>query len=257
MERKRNKLKQVLSEGRTALGTCVYSFSPALIELAGFTGLDFCRIDNEHAWRQDESGEAMLRGAQLADITALMRVDRDDPYIIRKALEAGAGGVIVPHTHDRKDVEDIVQAAKFPPVGKRGYGGLCLSGQWGVDAGVEWMEWCNRETLIVPMIEDVGTIEKIDEIMRVEGIDGVFFGPADFSISAGVPLQTGHDKVVSALKRVIDAANKYNRFVIYPAGFPQWETVKKYEEIGVHAIELGHDVSILKSVWQKAVCEIR
>ncbi|RPJ09932.1 MAG: hypothetical protein EHM36_03875, partial [Deltaproteobacteria bacterium] len=62
---------------------------------------------------------------------------------VPKALEAGAGGVIVPHTHDRKDVEEIVKAAKFPPRGKRGYGGLCLSGQWGVDAGIEWMEWSN------------------------------------------------------------------------------------------------------------------
>jgi 4-hydroxy-2-oxoheptanedioate aldolase len=100
----------------------------------------------------------MIRAGLLAGICPLMRVDRDNPYLVRKALEAGAGGVIVPHVHDQKDAEAIVQAAKFPPFGKRGYGGLCLSGQWGVNGGTEWMEWSNAETLVIPMIEDIATL---------------------------------------------------------------------------------------------------
>src|SRR4030066_1585280 len=135
MEFKKNSLREKIRGGETALGTALYSFSPALIELAGSIGLDFCRIDNEHAWRQDESAENMIRGALLAGIVPLLRVDRDNPYLVRKAREGGAGGVIVPHVHDQKDAEEIVQAAKFPPFGKRGYGGLCLSGQWGVNGG--------------------------------------------------------------------------------------------------------------------------
>ena len=257
MKRYKNKLKETIARGELALGTCVYSFSPAIIELAGFCGLEFCRIDNEHAWRQDQTTEDLLRGGNLADIVPLLRVDRDNPYLIRKALEAGAGGVIIPHAHDQNDVKRMVAAAKFPPIGKRGYGGLCLSGQWGVDAGISWMEWSNQEQLVIPMIEDCSALDEIDPIMSTEGVDGVFFGPADFSISAGVPLQTQHHKVISALKRVVDAANKYGKFVIYPVGFPQWEKVEYVKELGVHAIELGHDVSILKSVWQKSIGSYR
>ena len=107
MEFKKNNLREKIRRGEIALGTALYSFSPALIELAGYTGLDFCRIDNEHAWRQDESGEHMIRAGLLAGICPLMRVDRDNPYLVRKALEAGAGGVIVPHVHDQKDAEAI------------------------------------------------------------------------------------------------------------------------------------------------------
>ena len=143
-------------------------------------------------------------------------MDRDNPYLVRKALEAGAGGVIVPHVHDQKDAEAIVQAAKFPPFGKRGYGGLCLSGQWGVNGGTEWMEWSNAETLVIPMIEDISTIPHLDAILATEGVDAVLFGPADFSISAGVPLQTGHEKVMSGLRKTIEAADKHGKFVIYP-----------------------------------------
>lgn len=250
----KNKLREKIKRGEIALGTALYSFSPAIIEVAGFTGLDFCRIDNEHAWRQDEGAENVIRAALLAGIAPLLRIDRDNPYLVRKALEAGAAGVIVPHVHDGRDAEQIVQAAKFPPRGRRGYGGLCLSGQWGVRGGTDWMQWSNAETLVIPMIEDVSTMPHLDEILANDGVDGVLFGPADFSISVGVPLQTGHEKVMSNLRRTVETADKYGKFVIYPgAGFPQWETVLRVKELGVKAIELGHDVTILRAVWKKAI----
>jgi 4-hydroxy-2-oxoheptanedioate aldolase len=254
---KKNRLKEIVSRGDVAIGTCIYSFSPAIMEVAGFVGLDFCRIDNEHAWRQDESTENVIRAANLTGIVPLLRIDRDNPYLVRKALEIGAGGVIVPHVSSRKDVEAIVQAAKFPPLGHRGYGGLCLSGKWGVDAGVDWMEWSNRETLVIPMIEDVEAIRNIEDIMSTPGMDGAFFGPADFSVSAGVPLQTGHEKVMKALQTVVAASKRHGKFVIFGAGFPQWEKAAPIIEMGVQAIELGHDVTILKSVWQKTIESIK
>ena len=71
MERPKNRLREKVARGEVAWGTCLYSFSPALMELAGFCGLDFCRIDNEHAWRQDESAETLMRGAILSGIVPL------------------------------------------------------------------------------------------------------------------------------------------------------------------------------------------
>ncbi|MBW2307148.1 MAG: hypothetical protein JRG73_09455 [Deltaproteobacteria bacterium] len=257
MERKKNKFKEMMERGEVALGTCVYSFSPATIELAGFCGLDFCRIDNEHAWRQDESTENLLRGAFCADIVPLLRVDRDNPYLIRKALEAGAGGVIVPHVNTRREVEEIVRAAKFPPLGKRGFGSLCFSGQWGASGGTDWMEWSNNETMVIPMVEDVAAIPNIDEIMSTEGLNGVYFGPADFSISAGVPLQTRHEKVMDALRRTIDSAKKHGKFVIFGAKYPYWEDAVLLRDMGIQAIEIGHDLSILGTIWKKTIQEFR
>lgn len=257
MEREKNKLKEMIARGEVALGTCVCGFSPAIIELAGFCGLDFCRIDNEHSWRQDYTTEDLLRGAFCADIVPLLRIDKDNPYLVRKALEAGAGGVIVPHINTRREVEEIVQSAKFPPLGKRGYSSLCFSGQWGAGSGAEWMDWSNKETMVIPMIEDVAAIPNLDEIMSTKGLDGVFFGPADFSISAGIPLQTGHDKVIDALRRTIDSAKKHGKFVIFGAKYPYWEDAQKLRDMGVQAIEIGHDVSILGTIWKKTVQEMR
>ena len=254
---KKNKLKEIVSKGGVAVGTCIYSFSPAIIEVAGFVGVDFCRIDNEHAWRQDESVDNVIRGAFCSDIVPLLRIDRDNPHLVRKAFEAGAGGVIVPHISTRQEAEAIVQAAKFPPIGKRGYGGLCFSAQWGIKAGVEWMEWCNNETLVIPMAEDTEAVAHIDSIMATEGVDAIFFGPADFSISAGVPLQTGHAKVTDALKKVIESAKKHGKFVITTTGFPYADNARKLAEMGAQAIEIGHDVTILATIWKNALNEIR
>jgi 2-keto-3-deoxy-L-rhamnonate aldolase RhmA len=254
---RKNKLKEVISRGDVAIGTCIYSFSPAIIEVAGFAGLDFCRVDNEHAWRQDETVENVLRGAYCAEIVPLLRVDRDNPHLVRKALEAGAGGVIVPHIDTREEAEALVHAGKFPPLGERGYGGLCFSAKWGLNGGLDWMEWSNDETLIIPMIESVKAVSNIDDIMSTKGVDAVFFGPADFSISAGIPLQTGHEKVTAALKTVVASAKKHGKFVVTTTGFPYKESVLRMMEMGVQAIEIGHDVTILSTIWKKTINETR
>jgi len=253
---KKNRLKEILEEGKIAVGTCIYSFSPALVEVAGFCGLDFCRIDNEHAWRQDETLEHMMRAAAVADIVALPRVDRN-PDLIRKALEAGAGGVIVPHILNGEEVAEVVNAAKFPPKGNRGFGSLCFSGRWGTSSGVEWIKWSNEETMVGVMIEDYRAVEKIDEIMSVDGLDFVLFGPADYSVSLGIPLQTTHPKVMDGLKKTIEAAEKHGKYVMKGVGYPWVENAEKFIKMGCRLIEIGHDVTILTSIWKRLGEKIR
>ena len=82
MKHNPNKLKKMLEEGKTAFGTCINVFSPNLVELAGYCGLDFCRIENEHTWRQDESMDHMMRAAVIGNIVALARIDKGNPYLI-------------------------------------------------------------------------------------------------------------------------------------------------------------------------------
>lgn len=256
MQWKKNKLKRILEDGKIAVGTALYSFSPALVETAGYCGLDFCRIDNEHAWRQDASLEHMLRAAAVADIVVLPRIDRD-PELIRKALEAGAWGFVVPHVLTEGDVEAVVRAAKFPPQGDRGFGSLCFSGRWGTGSGKEWIAWSNEETLVGVMIEDYRAVERIDAIMAVEGLDYVLFGPSDYSVSLGLPTQTTHPKVLEGLQQTIDAANRHGKYVMKGVGYPWVENAKQAIEMGCHLIELGHDVSILSAMWRRLSSEVR
>ena len=252
----KNRLKEILARGEVALGTCCYTFSPAIVELAGHCGLDFIRIDNEHAWRQDESVEHLMRAAYVAGIVPILRIDRDDPYLVRKALEVGAGGIIVPHVNTAREVEEIVQAARFPPRGHRGYGGLCFSGKWGADAGPDWVKWSDQETMVWVMIEDWRALENLDAIFSVPGLDAVLFGPADYSFSAGVPGQTSHPKVMEGLERTLEAAKRHGKPVCIGVGSPWAENAKKFIDLGCQMIELGHDVTILQSVWKKTLADI-
>lgn len=256
MIRKPNKVKKILERGDVALGSCIYSFSPALVELAGFCGLDFCRIDNEHAWRQDESVENMLRAAVISDVVALLRIDRDNPYLVRKALEAGAGGVIVPHINTKEEVLEVVRAAKFPPKGIRGYGGLSFSGGWGTAGGPEWIKWSDEETIVSIMIEDYKALENIEEIMSVDGLDLVLFGPSDYSVSLGLPGQSKHPKVMEGLKKTVEAAERNGKYVAVGVGHPWVENAKRFIEMGCRLIEIGHDVTILRTMWSSLKEEI-
>jgi len=259
MNRPKNKMKETLARGEVALGACICSFSPAIVEVAGFSGLVWCRIDNEHAWRQDESAEQVMRAAWNSGVAPILRVDKESPQMTRKALEIGAAGVIVPHVRSGKEAENIVKEAKFPPMGHRGYSNLCLSGGWGVggaEDGLAWMEWSNRETLVIPMVEEPEAVDNIDEIVSVDGVDGVFFGAADYSVSAGVPLQAMHPKVQGALAKTVEAARARGKFVIFIAKYPWWEDARRLISLGIQAIEIGHDVSILGTIWKKSIQEI-
>jgi 4-hydroxy-2-oxoheptanedioate aldolase len=207
-----DRLKEILEEERLAVGSCIYSNSPALVELMGYCGLDFCRIDNEHSWRRDESAENMVRAAMISGIVPLLRIDHDKD-VIRKALEIGAGGILIPHIISPDEVESIVRAAKFPPTGERGIGTLCFSGRWGTVNAKEWIQWSDEEQLVGVMIEDIRAMGNIDEIMAVKGLDYVLFGASDFSVSLGHPGESGHKMVMEALRETIAAADSNSKWV--------------------------------------------
>jgi len=253
----RNRLKEILEEGRLAVGSCVYSSSPAMVELAGFCGLDFCRIDNEHSWRRDESVENMVRAAAVSGVVPLLRVDRDDPNVVRKALEIGAGGILVPHINTAEEVEEVVRAARFPPRGDRGIGTLCFSARWGTERAVDWIRWSHEEQLLGIMIEDRRAMDRLEEIMSVEELDYVLFGASDYSVSIGRPGETGHPEVMDALRATIEAADRHGKYVCKGVGHPWVENARKFVEMGCHMIELGHDVSILETIWSTKGEEIR
>ncbi len=202
--------------------------------------------------------EHMIRAAYLAEITPILRIDKGDPYIVRKALEVGAGGVIVPDIATKEEAAEVVSAAKFPPRGTRGYSSLCFSGQWGARAGEDWVNWSDNETLVGVMIENEEAMSKLDAILSLDGLDFALFGPSDYSMSLGLRgPQKNHPKVQDALKKTIEVASKYNKPVAIGVGQPWDEEAKKYINLGCRMIEIGHDVVVLRSIWKDLSTTIR
>jgi 4-hydroxy-2-oxoheptanedioate aldolase len=248
-----NKVRQKLNAGQCVMGTAIMSFSPNIVEAAGYAGLDFLRIDTEHAWRRDDSVDNMVRSALIADVCPIIRVDRDDPYLVRKALEVGGGGVIVPDVHTVEEAEAVVRASKFPPRGTRGFSQACTSGAWGGRPGDEWKRWSDSEPLIGVMIENVKALDQIDGILAVEGLDFVLFGPADYSMSLGLAgPNTKHPDVEAGLKRTIEAARKSGKHVMFGVGMAD-DDIRTYADWGVTMFEFGNDTAIVRGALANKV----
>jgi 4-hydroxy-2-oxoheptanedioate aldolase len=253
-----NRLRQALAEGRVAVGTCVDSYSPAAIEVVGYSGLDWVRVCNEYSWRRDESMEHMMRAAALVDVTAMIRVEKGDPYLISKAFQCGAGAVLVSDIASYEEALAVVKASKFAPKGHRGYSGFSFAGHWGADSGRDWVEWCDQELMVGVMIENEQVVDQVEKIMAIEGLDYCMFGPADYSMSIGLrSSQKDNPKVQDAIKRTAEAAGKYNKHVAIGIGEPYEAEAKKYIAMGLGIIEVGHELGILRSVYKKAGEEIR
>ena len=250
---KANKLRAKLNDGHLVCGSVIYSWSPAIMDQAGFAGLDFIRIDSEHTWRQDGAMEDIVRAALAAAVAPVLRVDRENPYLIRKALEIGAEGIIVPDARSVEDVKDVVRASKFPPRGIRGYGSNSVAGGWGTEPGLEWVEWSDREPMIGIMIEHVEVMDRLDDIFAVDGLDFALFGPSDYSMSLGVGTGLGVDdeRIVDAVSKTCAAAKKAGKHVMLGLGMDA-ATVKRYADIGVTMMEMGNDAALVREAWTVA-----
>jgi 4-hydroxy-2-oxoheptanedioate aldolase len=253
-----NKFKQVLDEGKVALGTCIDSFSPAVVEVAGYSGLDFVRIDTEYSWRRDDTLEHMVRAAVIAGITPMIRVEKHNPYLISKALQIGAGSILVSDISTVEEAEAVVKASKFAPRGSRGCSSFSFSAGWGTQGGKDWIDWSNTQIPIGIMVENTNIVEKLDEIFSIDGLDYCLFGPADYSMSLGLgEPQKGHPDVQKGLEKTIASATRYGKIVGIPIGKPWKKEAEKYIDMGCRFLEIGHELGILSSEWKSSSSEIR
>jgi 4-hydroxy-2-oxoheptanedioate aldolase len=250
---RKNKLRETLRSGKVAIGTCVDSFSPATVEVAGYSGLDFVRIDTEYSWRSDDSLEHMLRAAAIADITAMVRIYKGNPYLASKVLQAGAGALLVSDIESYQEAVAVVNASKFAPKGVRGYSSFSFAAKWGTGGGKEWVEWSDSEIMVGVMVENTRIMKDLDEIFAIDGLDYCLFGPADFSMSLGYRGPAKSDsKVQAAFEKTCELAEKHGKTVAIGINQPWLQDAEKYLKGGCRILELGHDLGILGSVWKKA-----
>src|SRR5699024_4184735 len=146
----------------------------------------------------------MIRASETAGLNSVVRVPQNDYATILRAVEAGTDTVMVPHLKDSKQARDIVDMAKYYPIGRRGLDASTRVAQYGNQSMAEHMKIQNERIQIIGMIEEKEDIEQIDEILTVDGIDLLFIGAADLSSSFGLPGEVSHPKLREAIQSVID-----------------------------------------------------
>lgn len=250
-------LIEKMKRGEAVFGSTFYSGSTVPIEVAGNWGLDFAFIDAEHtATNVDRDMEKLVMAALLSGIAPLVRVRGTNQWDIRRSLEMGATGVIVPYVGTAEEARAIVRAAKFMPVGRRGGDASTRSAGFG-GPGFRWsayMEHENASKLVIPMAESYEFFENIDEILDVEGIDVINFGPADYSISRQIPIDYSmkNAEVDEKLVELIEKCHARGIKVMAPCIPPTAENVIALKKKGVDMIIMGNDVMFLNQGNQRA-----
>lgn len=204
-----NRTKARLLEKHVVIGADISIPSPELVELSAAVGFDFVTIDAEHQAMSEDQTMQMIRAAEAFDITPIVRLARD-PNIILHFLDGGAQGIHVPQCSSADDARKLVECARFYPQGKRTFYALGRSANYGVGiADRHWSEAANRELLLVGMIEDVGALDHVNEIVAVPHLDAIHVGPKDLWQSMGMPDDPSIvDDVVRKIGRAATAAGK-------------------------------------------------
>ena len=218
----KNTVKEKLKNNEKVIGTFLFTSSTYGIESLGNTDLDYVIIDTEHGPYDTETMADMIRTAENVNLTPFVRISDINHKEIQRTVDLGAQGLIVPLIRTMEQIEQLVNYAKFTPLGNRGFAPT-RSNKFGHDEnfadGIEsFMKTCNDNVMVIPQCETAQCLEIIEDVVNVDGVDGIFIGPYDLSISLGIPLQFDNPVYQQALKRIQTACRTKNKPVFIYSG---------------------------------------
>lgn len=205
-----NRTRERLSKGETVFGSGLQVYASAEVPRTfAAAGFDYVFIDSEHGPFNLETMHAMIKSSHDSGITPIVRVGELAYSLVARLLDCGAHGIILPRVEDPKILEEALSWMRFPPLGKRGYGVNPTMVDYEARNFKEIIEHQNREVLTVCQFETITAIERADELLSVKGLDIMMIGPADLSISLGIPGQFDDPLLISTVEGVIAKCNKY------------------------------------------------
>lgn len=206
-------LKTKLKNKELTVGSWLTIPHQSVVEIMASANFEWLVIDLEHAAIGIESAMNLIGHIQGNGMKALVRVSKNEEVIIKRVLDAGADGIIVPMVRNKEEAQQAVNFVKYPPVGKRGVG-LNRAQNYGTSFN-EYKKWVEEEAVIIAQIEHIDAVNNLEDILNTEGIDGTIIGPYDLSASMGVPGEYHLPEVKAALDRVIEVTKSLDK----PLGF--------------------------------------
>jgi len=234
----KNELKRRLKAGEKTLGLWITLQDPIVTELLSDAGFDWFVFDTEHSPMEIHQAQTLMQ-AMKGPTTPIIRVDWNDPVPVKRALDVGAYGVVIPWVNSKEEAKKAVAACKYPPQGMRGCGPRRCS-----FFDRDYLETANAETLVVVQIETREAVNNLEEIASVEGVDVLFIGPTDLSTSYGYLGRPENPDVQKAIDRILAVAKASGvASGIYGGGGKS--LLDRYNE-GFQFIAVGGDLSLLR-----------
>ncbi len=204
-----NHTKLKLKAGQPAYGVISTSDDPQLAELFGLAGFDFHMLDAEHGLLDSAQVVNVIRACERVNMTPLVRVGSKDPKLVLQYLDAGMMGVMMPGLETVEDIKMLVDAVKYPPLGKRGMGLTRASGYVAVgNEAVDYINFSNDQTMVIPQFEDAALLDHFEEMISQPGVDAVVVGPRDLSLNMGFPDGPNHPEVQEMIDKVVDICKR-------------------------------------------------
>ncbi len=249
---KRNLLKEKLKRGEVAIGAAITIPNPDVAEILANLGFDWLFIDMEHAPIDVKDVQMILQAIEYTNVTPIVRVPWNDPVIIKRVLDLGAMGIIVPWVNTKDEAIKAVSACKYPPKGIRGCGprraalyGLKLK---------EYLAKADEEILVIVQIETKEAVNNLKEILTVEDLDATFVGPMDLSASYGLLGQPNHPKIKEIIRYIAEC---HRGTGVIPGIASSPTNVEEHIKLGYKLINVTSDCSLLIEGGSKIVKNIK
>lgn len=248
-------LKQRLAANRLTVGSWITLAHPAIAEIMARAGFDWLTVDMEHSVITIREAEELIRVVSLCGVPALVRLTSNDANQIKRVMDAGASGVIVPMVSSRAEAEHAVSAMYYPPLGRRGVG-LARAQGYGPGFADYREQLADRGAVVMVMIEHIDAVNNARDILSVEGVDGYFIGPYDLSSSMGLAGQLEHPKVVAAIEQVRTTAKALNK----PGGVhviePDPARLRAFVEQGFTFLAYSLDIRMLDQTARAGLASV-
>ena len=191
-------LKCKLQNKELTFGSWITIGHPSIAEILAYSGFEWLTIDMEHSAITLSEAQNLIQVIELAGVIPLVRVSSDNPNLIKRVMDAGAHGVIVPQVNTAKQAHAVVKSVKYPPVGERGVG---LGRAQGYGLHFEgYKYWNAHDSVVIVQIENILGVQNVEEIISVEGVDGFIVGPYDLSASLGIPGEFENEEYLDVIR---------------------------------------------------------
>ncbi|MDR1376644.1 MAG: 4-hydroxy-2-oxovalerate aldolase [Synergistaceae bacterium] len=200
----RSALKRKLLRGETVLGTFAGMDSADAVEIIGRSGFDFVILDMEHAPGAPNSIMGQIRAAEASGMNVLARLTNVERTTVLRTLDIGVSGVLAPQVNDTATARSFIEATLYPPLGCRGFAGTRAAG-YGSAPILDYIAEANSDLLRMVQCETEQAVRDVEEIASIEGIDLIFVGPYDLSLSLGIPGDFFHPKMAAAVDKILAA----------------------------------------------------
>ena len=254
-----NLVKEKLQKGQKVIGTFFSMGNPSAMECLGYTGMDFAIIDTEHGPFDTESAMALVRSAESVGLTPFMRIADVSHKEIQRAVDMGVQALIVPCLRSLDDMRKLVDLAKFAPIGNRGFIKGRGSGfgykDWASGSVAEFMAQSNERLLVLPQCETAECLENIETVVAMDGIDGIFIGPFDLSISLGLPGDFENPVFLAAVDRILAACKAAGKYCLIFS--TSTEKAREYLAHGFDGVAHNTDFTVFTEAFRAVVSEIR